>query len=149
MTGPGITVVDKYLDRGDKGGFANLVMPSGERAFLSLSAKGLAIHNMILWGKVPGKGLYKANAEEVARMVRYLGRDPTVLPKLPDSAAMDSFLLTAARAISDPSVYSKLPLDEDGFPMTHLTVLTRTALSEQTRDGLIRRLTRAASMPTV
>lgn len=144
-----LAVVESYLDRGDKGGFANLVMPSGERAFLSLSPKGLAVHNMILWGKVPGRGVYKATHDEVVRMVRHLAQDLASLPKLPDKAAMDSFLLTAARAISDPSVYSKLPLDEDGFPMTHLTVLTRAALAEQTRDALIRRFTRASNTPVV
>ncbi len=140
-------VVVRYNDRGDKGGFANLLMANGDRVFLSLGAGGLSIHNLILWGRLPGRSVYNASADDVSRMVRALARDVATLPKLPDNAAMDSFLLTAARAIADPSVYRRFPLDEDGFPMTHLTVLSRAAIAEPDRDAVVRRLTRAANTP--
>jgi hypothetical protein len=140
-------VVVRYNDRGDKGGFANLLMANGDRTFLSLGVSGLSIHNLILWGRLPGRSVYTASADAVSQMVRVLARDVGSLPKLPDNAAMDSFLLTAARALADPSVYKQLPLDEDGFPMTHLTVLTRAAIAESDRDAVVRRLTRAANTP--
>ena len=139
-------VVHRYMDHGN-GGFSNLTLPSGDRIFLSLSPKGLRIHKLILWGRVPGKTLYVANAGEVAQMVKVVARDIARLPKLPDKAAMDSFLVIATAAIRDPSVYRDKPLDEDENATTWLAVLTRAALAEPDAAGVVRRLQRAAATP--
>jgi hypothetical protein len=138
--------VHRYMDRGE-GGFANLTLPSGERVFLSLTPRGLRVHNLILWGRVPGKTLYVAGAGEVVQMVKVIARDIARLPKLPAKAAMDSFLVIAARAINDPSVYRGKPLDEDENTTTPLAVLTRGALAEADATSVVRRLQRAAATP--
>src|SRR5690606_3241234 len=104
--------VHRYMDRGN-GGFANLSLPSGERIFLSLSPKGLRVHNLILWGRIPGRTLCVADARQVDQMVKVIARDIARLPKLPDKAAMDAFLVVAMAALKDPSVYRGKPLDED------------------------------------
>ena len=139
-------VVHRYIDRGD-GGFANLILPSRERVFLSLSPKGLRVHNLILWGRVPGRTLYVGDAQQVAQMVKVIARDIARLPKLPDKVAMDSFLVIATAAIKDPSVYRGKPLGEDENTTTPLAVLTRAALAEPDAAGLVRRLERAAATP--
>lgn len=138
--------IDRYMDRGDSG-FANLVLPSGERAFLSLSPKGLRVHNLILWGRIPGRTLYVADAAAVARMVKVLARAIETLPKLPNKAALDSFLVTAAQALSDPGVYGRYPPDEDGHPITTLAMLTRAVLDAPDQAEVVRRLSRAAATP--
>lgn len=135
-----------YLDRGPSG-FANILLPSGEGVFLSLAASGLRLHRLILWGRWPGRRLHTCDADAMAQTVRVLARDIATLPKLPDKAALDSFLVIAARAISDPSVYREYPHDEEGETMTPLAVLTRAALAEPDSDALARRLRRAAATP--
>jgi hypothetical protein len=146
MPEPAPAAVHRYADRGE-GGFSNVTLPSGERVFLSLTPKGLRVHNLILWGRVPGKTLYTAGAGEVAQMVKVIARDIARLPKLPNDAAMNSFLVIAARAIKDPSVYRGKPLDEDENTTTPLAVLTRGALAETDAAGVVRRLQRAAATP--
>jgi hypothetical protein len=138
--------IDRYMDRGS-GGFANLILTSGERIFLSLSPKGLRVHNLILWGRIPGRTLYVADAAAVAQMVKVFVRDVESLPKLPDKAAMDSFLVTAMSGIKDPATYGRYPADEEGNPMTTLAVLTRGVLDEPDQAGVVRRLSRAAATP--
>lgn len=139
--------VHRYMDRGAGGGFANLTLPSGERVFLSLTPKGLRVHNLILWGRLPGRALHVATSAEVAQMVRVLVRDIANLPKLPDKAAMDSFMVTALSGLKDPGAYGRYPLDEEDNPITDLAVLTRAALAEPDAAGLVRRLSRAAATP--
>lgn len=138
--------IDNYLDRGASG-FANLILPSGERVFLSLSPKGLRINNLIWKGRLPGRTLHKAGAEEVARMVRVIQKEAATLPKLPDKAAMDSFLVIATQAINDPGVYGRNPKDEEGETTTPLAMLTRAALNEPDQASVVRRLSRAAATP--
>lgn len=138
--------LDGYLDRGP-GGFANLILPSGERTFLSLSPKGLRVNNLIWRGRLPGRTLHKATAAEVAHAVKVLERDLAGCPKLPDKAAMDSFLVIAMQAIQDPGVYGRYPHDEEGETTTPLAVLTRAAMGETDQAGVVRRLSRAAATP--
>ncbi len=134
------------MDRGS-GGFANLSLPSGERIFLSLSPKGLRVHNLILWGRIPGRTLCVADGRQVDQMVKVIARDIARLPKLPDKAAMDAFLVVAMAALKDPSVYRGKPLDEDENTTTPLAVLTRGALAEQDAAAVVRRFERAAATP--
>lgn len=138
--------VDRYMDRGS-GGFANLILPSGERVFLSLSPKGLRVHNLILWGRIPGRTLHAAEPAAVAQMVRVFAREIDRLPKLPDKAAMDSFLVTAMAGLQDPGTYGRYPADEDGNAMTPLAALTRGVLDELDQASVVRRLSRAAATP--
>lgn len=138
--------LDRYLDRGASG-FANLILPSGQRTFLSLAAKGLQVNNLIWKGRLPGRTLYKADAAAVARMVTIFGREVERLPKLPDKAAMDSFLVIAMQAIKDPGVYGRNPKDEEGETTTPLAILTRAVLDEPDQEALVRRLSRAAATP--
>jgi hypothetical protein len=137
-------ILHRYLDRGH-GGFANIALPSGERVFLSLAVNGLRLHRMHLWGLIPGKTLYVADAAALVRMCHALARHLTLLAKLPAGPAMDSFLVTASEAIANPEAYSHRPQDEDGHPMTNLVVLTRAALAAKDAESLVRRLSRAAA----
>lgn len=146
MADPVLATINGYIDRGPSG-FANLTLPSGEPLFISVSRKGLRLHHIILWGYWPGRTHFKANAAQLGQMVRVLARDVAKLPKLPDKAAMDSFLVIATRAITDPSVYQEYQRDEEGEPITTLALLTRAALGEPDVAGIVRRFSRAAATP--
>jgi hypothetical protein len=138
--------VHNYLER-DPGGFASISLLSGERVFLSLAASGLRLHRVIWNGWLPWGKLLSASPDEVRRMVRTLGREIDALPELPKDAALQALTVAATRAISDPSIYGRQPLDGEGFPASSLSLLTRAALAERDAAGLVRRLSRAAVTP--
>ncbi len=138
--------VHNFLERG-AGGFANVSLASGERIFLSLAANGLRLHRLIWNGRLPWGKLLAASGDDLRRMVRTLGREMDSLPELPKEAALQAFTVAATQAISDPSIYSRQPLDAEGFPATSLALLTRVALAELDAASLLRRLRRAAVTP--
>jgi hypothetical protein len=137
-------IVHRYLDRGPSG-FANVTRASGERIFISLAPAGLRIHRLILRGLIPGRTLHAADAGAIARACAVLVRSVGTLPKLPDSAAMDTFLLVAASSLTDPDAFRGGLVDEDDFPMTRLALLTRVALASADATDFVRSLSRAAN----
>lgn len=139
-------VLHKLVHRG-AGGFANLTLASGERIFISVAPSGLRVHRMLLRGLLPGLALHSVGASGLARTVDVLGRDLSRLPPLPERAAMEAFLATAAQAIGDPGVYRRGPVDGEGLPVTPLALLTRIALAETEAATFVSRLSRAAVTP--
>lgn len=136
-------ILEKFNDRGASG-FATIMLPSGERVFLSLAKSGLRIHRLILGGWFPGGKLFAADAATVRRVARVFARDLDRLPALPDWAAMDSFLAGAIRLIGDPSAAGAAPVADDATS-TSLHVLARAALAEPDAAALARRFERAAA----
>lgn len=144
MIAPAPADVRNFVQRG-AGGFANLALPSGEGVFISVATSGFRLHRLILWGRLPGRSLFVADIRTQDRIVAVLARDIARLPKLPASAELQAFLVTATAAISNPDTYRSNPHDEAGEATTTLAVLTRAALAEPDTAALVRRYQRAAA----
>jgi hypothetical protein len=121
-------VVHRFLDRGPSG-FANVTLASGERIFISLASSGLRVHRLLLRGLIPGRKLHAADAAALARAAAVIARSVSDLPKLPDNIAMDSFLAVAAASLAGTGSFADGLVDEDNFPITRLSLLTRLALA--------------------
>jgi hypothetical protein len=140
-------VLHRFLERGAGGGFANVTLASGECIFISLAPTGIRIHRAMFFGRLPGRTLHAANAAALTRATQVIARSIGDLPKLPNSAAMDSFLTVAAASLVRPGSITGGLVDEDAFPMTQLQVVTRLTLASGDAGDLVRRLTRAANTP--
>ena len=144
-------VLHKYVER-PLGGFSNLSFPSGERILVSLASSGLRIHDLRFFGLVPARTRYVADASALSRLVATLSRDIEQLPELPDSAAMQAFMVSATVALTDAARILADPEENagkeipDAIPHTRLSVLTRAALAEAEVDSYVRTLTRAANI---
>jgi hypothetical protein len=146
-------VLHKYFDFGERA-LANLTLPSGERVLLTIVPNGFAVHQLHLWGAIPGRCLFGINDFGVRQIAKVLARDIHQLPPLPraakhqdDSATHE--LLDAAtadlKAIADnrPVPGRVDALDLDHRPERPLSLFTRLALSARDGDDLIRLFERA------
>jgi hypothetical protein len=130
----------KYLDLGPRA-FADITLPTGERVFLSVSPKGLAVHRLILGGFIPGRRLFAVNVEDRDRMVRVLTRDEGQLPPLPtatkehrDDGALMEFMDAAIIDLKALGERKPIPgavdaIDTENPPPRPLSLLTRLALA--------------------
>jgi hypothetical protein len=148
----------KYLDLGPRA-FADLTLPSGERVFLSLSPKGLAVHRLILGGFIPGRRLLVVNTEDRDRMVRVLTRDEAQLPPLPtatkehrDDGALMEFMDAAIVDLKALGEHKPVPgaveaIDTDNPPPRPMSLLTRLALACPDAASLRARFERTRNIP--
>ncbi len=155
MTGP---VLHKYLDLGPRA-FSTLMLPSGEKVFVSLVPKGLAVHRLHLGWILPGRRLFAASPEERDRMVRVLRREEDQLPPLPqavkehrDDGALMEFMDAAILDLKAVSHGKVAPLavdaiDTENPPTRPLSLFTRLALSLPDAAALSARFERVRNIP--
>jgi hypothetical protein len=148
----------KYLDLGPRA-FADLTLPSGERVFLSVSPKGLAVHRLILGGFIPGRRLFAVNTEDRDRMVRVLARDEAQLPPLPkatkehrDDGAVMEFMDAAIIDLNAVAAGKAVPgavdaIDTENPPPRPMSLLTRLALACPDARSLATRFERTRNIP--
>jgi hypothetical protein len=142
-------VLHKYCDFGDNA-LANLTLASGERVLLTIVPNGFAVHWLHLFGMIPGRCLFGANAMAVKQMVSVLARDAPQLPPLPrakgrhqDDSAMHALLDATAvdlktAAANKPIAGRVEALALDKTPERPLSLFTRLALTARDADDLVR-----------
>jgi hypothetical protein len=144
----------KFVDDGSAC-FANLTLRSGERVFLSIAAKGLALFRLHLGGRVPGRRLYAVDGAALMRMRRVLARDAARLPALPrgrdvhrDEGAMAEFLDAALADLAALNAGQAVPGRVEALDAEHpeerpLSLMTRLALTANDAADCIRLFARA------
>jgi hypothetical protein len=149
-------ILHKFVDDGGAC-FANLTLRSGERVFLSIAQTGFALFRLHLGGRIPGRRLFAADAQALARMHRVLAREAERLPLLPQATelhrnegAMAEFLDAALEDLNAVNEGRAVPgrveaLDVDNPPERPLSVLTRLALTAGDAADCVRLFTRAAN----
>jgi hypothetical protein len=150
-------VLHKYFDFGDRA-LANATLASGQNVLLSILPAGFAVHRLHLFGIVPGRCLFGANALASQHMIKVLSRDAQQLPPLPratkhrDDSATHAFLDAALVDLKAASDNKPIPgrveaLDLDNPPERPLSLFTRLALSAPNEDELVRLFERARNTP--
>jgi len=155
VTGP---ILYKYLDLGPRA-FSTMMLPSGEKVFVSLVPKGLAVHRLHLGGWIPGRRLFAASTQERDRMVRVLRREEDQLPPLPtavkehrDDGALMEFMDAAILDLNAVSAGKVQPratdkIDTDNPPTRAMSLFTRLALSQPDAAALSARFDRVRNIP--
>jgi hypothetical protein len=124
MSGP---VLHKYFDFGDRA-LANLTLPSGQRMLLTILPAGFAVHELHLFGMIPGRCIFGAGGDALERTIETIRRDSAQLPPLP-----------RAKKHQDDA-----PAGSGERP---LSLFTRLALTAHDEDDLVRLYERARNIP--
>ena len=141
-------VLHKYFDLGDRA-LANLTLKSGERVLMTVVPAGFAVHQLHLFGIIPGRCLFGINDPGVKHMTAVLSRDTRLLPPLPrakkhqDDSATHAFVDAAAPDLKAVAANKPAPgkvdaLDLDNPPERPLSLFTRLALTARDADDLVR-----------
>lgn len=118
-------ILHKYFDLGDRA-LANVTLASGERVLLTIVPAGFAVHQLHLFGMIPGRCLFGANTLASRQMADVLTRDARQLPPLPRAKGKHHDASpTDARAL-------------DHLPARPLSLFTRLALTARDADDLVR-----------
>lgn len=143
----------KYYDYGERA-FADLTLESGERLFLSVVPKGLAIHRLHLAGMIPGRRVFATDPVGRDRIVRVLMREDGTMPPLPratkkhrDEGHMMDFMDAAIKDLQAVAENKPIPgavdaFDADNPPPRPLALLTRFALGARGTEDLAQKLER-------
>lgn len=120
--------VNRYYPR-PRGGFANFTLPSGERVLLSVVDKGIRLHRLLMWGRIPGRTLFVGDADHLSDVAA--ARHPP-LAELPVEAALDDMIGRLATLQSGETI---------------LSWCTRLALTARDLDDCARIFARASATP--
>jgi hypothetical protein len=156
-------------------GFSNVELASGERVLISVAetvtrgpdrqfggetavvAHSLRVHDLHLFGRVPGRTIFAADDATFRRLALHLGGGEVALADLPDAMAMDRFLVQATAMVETAAAdFERHPDADDIFPepegaaaveLDPLPWLTRLVLAQPDRASLKRTLERLAATP--
>jgi len=147
----------KYVDYGERA-FADLTLESGERLFVSVVPKGLAIHRLHLGGIIAGRRVFATDPSGRDRISRALLREDGKLPPLPratkkhrDDGHMMEFMDAAIKDLQAVAENKPIPgavdaFDADNPPPRPLSLLTRFALTTRGTEELAQKLERLGSI---
>lgn len=162
----------RFLNRVGSG-FANVELASGARVLISVAefvtrgvdprfdpgtpvvAHSVRIHDLHLFGRVPGRTIFRADDGVFRRLALHIGAGRAALADLPAEMAMDAFVTRATQLVEavdlephpDADDIFGAPEGAAAVELDPLPWLTRLALAQPDRAGLKRTLERLAATP--